>query len=88
MINTKKISANNIMKYRGELFGFAALWIVMFHICNQIGLPFGGFFGKACTKVIKWGNRGVDLFLFSFGNRTLCVDAEKYNQGFLQKPYS
>lgn len=76
MINTKKISANNIMKYRGELFGFAALWIVMFHICNQIGLPFGGFFGKACTKVIKWGNRGVDLFLF-LSAIGLCVSMQK-----------
>lgn len=54
---------NDIIGSRTEIFGFVAIWIVLFHINSNIG--FFGFPGAGIiSKVISIGNAGVDIFLF------------------------
>ena len=64
----EKISAfstSDLMKYRTEIFGIAAIWIVIFHVYNYVSLPLPDFPGRYIIfKIISFGNMGVDMFLF------------------------
>ncbi len=37
--NVLKFTCEDILKCRYEIFGIAAIWIVMFHIRNHVGFP-------------------------------------------------
>lgn len=50
----------NISKYRGELMGFATLWVLCFHFSGDIGVSMLDYF--SCI-----GYGGVDIFLFLSG---------------------
>ena len=56
----KNISCKTIMKYRNNIFGLSALWIVAFHIYYMIYAPSVGI----VKDIIRIGNMGVDVFLF------------------------
>lgn len=56
----KNISWKTVMKYRNNIFGLSALWIVAFHIYYMIYAP---SFGIA-KDILRTGNMGVDVFLF------------------------
>ncbi len=59
----KAFSWKDVMRYRNEIFGIAAIWILFFHIHNYVGgssfLPL-----KMIFRVVSKGNMGVDIFLF------------------------
>lgn len=61
-----KLSAltwKEVMLSRNEIFGFAALWIVLFHVRDNIGM--GWFRGSYLLEaLLSVGNCGVDIFLF------------------------
>ncbi len=57
---TKTISWNRIMKYRNNIFGLSALWVVAFHIYYMIYAP--SF--PVLKDILRIGNMGVDVFLF------------------------
>lgn len=48
------------LKHRNEIYGLAAVWIVLFHVYNYVGLAEGGILGA----ILSIGNLGVDVFLF------------------------
>lgn len=53
----------DVMLSRNEIFGFAALWIVLFHVRDNIGM--GWFRGSYLLEaLLSVGNCGVDIFLF------------------------
>ena len=53
----------DVLISRNEIFGLAALWIVLFHIREYLGM--GSFPGSyLLVSVIVVGNCGVDIFLF------------------------
>lgn len=56
----KNISFKTIMKYRNNIFGVSALWIVAFHIYYMIYAPSVGI----VKDILRTGNMGVDVFLF------------------------
>lgn len=56
-------TTSSLMKYRNEIFGFSAIWIVLFHIFGHASLPpFPG--GNYINRILSYGNMGVDIFLF------------------------
>ena len=57
---TEKFNWKTVMKYRNFLFGFAAVWIVFFHIRAMVGTPRTGFL----RELLSLGNIGVDIFMF------------------------
>ena len=58
--STDKFNWKNVMKYRNFLFGFAAVWIVFFHIRAMVGAPKDGLL----RGFLSLGNIGVDVFMF------------------------
>ena len=56
----KKFSFKTVMKYRNNIFGISALWIVAFHIYYMIYAPSADF----VKDILRIGNMGVDVFLF------------------------
>ena len=68
-----------ISKYRSELMGFAALWILFFHkwVCLFTDFPVIGL----VEEIVKnFGYVGVDIFFFLSGTG-LCYAIEKYSVG-------
>ncbi len=55
-----KFTWKDVMKYRNFLFGFAAVWIVFFHIHDMIRVPHSGFL----ARFLHLGNISVDIFVF------------------------
>lgn len=55
-----------LSKYKGELYGFSILWIMIFHGLNfkNTGLP---KIFKFISGFLKHGNCGVEVFLFLSG---------------------
>ena len=56
----KDIDLSLISKYRGELMGFAMIYVVMFHVC-------GSRHDTLWYCLARCGNLGVDIFLFLSG---------------------
>ena len=56
----KDIDLSLISKYRGELMGFAMIYVVMFHVC-------GNRHDTLWYCLARCGNLGVDIFLFLSG---------------------
>lgn len=53
-----------ILKYRSALYGFLALWIIIFHIESTVGLPLNI---PVLSPLIQSGNICVDVFFFFSG---------------------
>ena len=60
----KDIDLSLISKYRGELMGFAMIYVVMFHVC-------GNRHDTLWYCLARCGNLGVDIFLFLSGGEVL-----------------
>lgn len=69
MVNQKQrnriseFSWRDVLSCRNEIFGFAAIWIILFHIYDNIGFihfRYSFLFGS----IFSVGNCGVDIFLF------------------------
>lgn len=64
-----------VLKYRSPLYGFLALWIIVFHIESTVGLPWNI---PVLSPLIQCGNICVDVFLFISGY--CCCLSFKKNQ--------
>lgn len=53
-----------ILRYRNQIYGFCALWIMFFHVQRTVGTCFDI---PLLTSFIRLGNCGVDVFLFLSG---------------------
>lgn len=60
----KHMSLRNILKHRNAIYGFLALWIILFHINRKLGEPI------QMPIIYQWllcGNMAVDIFMFISG---------------------
>ena len=65
MIKEKiNFTTSSLLKYRMELFGLAAIWIVFYHLTAIIPVPGGDPVKPAIDFFGSLGPGGVDLFLF------------------------
>lgn len=58
------MNLRNLLKHRNAIYGFLALWIVLFHINRKLGEP------VQIPVISQWllcGNMAVDIFLFLSG---------------------
>lgn len=62
------------LKNRSTLYGFLAIWIVLFHTFRRIGMPYI----PVVTNIVGIGNFGVDVFFF-FSGLCLALSAKKHN---------
>ena len=53
-----------VLKYRNEIYGFLALWILFFHIEGNVGMPINI---PLITPFLQKGNSAVDVFMFLSG---------------------
>ena len=69
MSNNNQLSLDIVSKHRAQLYGFAAIWVVLSHgvSFNWINLYQFGSFGVLLAKFFNYGNIGVDMFLFLSG---------------------
>ena len=63
-----------ILKYRNQIYGLCAIWIVLFHIQRRLGFPEV----PILTPLLKMGNAGVDVFMFLSGY-CLCLSFKRNN---------
>ena len=54
---------NRLLEKRNTIYGFCALWIVLFHIFRKISMPFI----PVVTNIVCIGNFAVDIFFFLSG---------------------
>lgn len=64
---------DKILKYRNEIYGFLAIWILVFHIERIVGLP---IYIPIISQFIPKGNSGVDVFMFLSGF-CLCLSLKR-----------
>lgn len=63
------MNLNIVSKYRNEIYGFAILWVVVFHgtAINSVDYSFGNPALIPLQSFLSVGNVGVDIFLFMSG---------------------
>lgn len=61
-----------VLKYRNQIYGLCAIWIIFFHIQRRIEFP--DF--PILTPLLKMGNVGVDVFMFLSGY-CLCLSFKR-----------
>lgn len=61
-----------VLKYRNQIYGLCAIWIIFFHIQRRIEFP--DF--PILTQLLKMGNVGVDVFMFLSGY-CLCLSFKR-----------
>ena len=66
----------NLSKYRNELYGFSALWIVIFHIVDKYKVI---QFNWTSTYIFLYGCIGVDIFLLMAGVCSYFSFKKSYN---------
>lgn len=69
------MSFKSLLKYRNQIYGICAIWIVLFHIYRKFGLAADI---PGLMDVLSIGNLGVDIFLF-FSGFCLYLSAERNN---------
>ena len=57
------MNLNRLLKRRDAVYGFCAVWILLFHIYRNISLPAV----PVLSNALRLGNLGVDIFLFLSG---------------------
>ena len=69
MKSEKKLQLDIVSKYRSQIYGFAAIWVVLHHAFDfhVFQLESLGTFGQFINKACMWGNMSVDIFLFLSG---------------------
>lgn len=79
----REYSWKDVLSCRKEIFGFTAIWIILFHIHDSISL---GYFpgSNYVAYVMSVGNSGVDIFLF-LSAVGLCSSMEKHSVGAFYK---
>ena len=55
---------DSILKYRQQIYGLLAIWIVLFHVSNRVGVP---LHPGIIEPLICMGNICVDVFMFLSG---------------------
>lgn len=60
------MNLENLLEKRNTIYGFCAIWIVLFHVFRRISMPYF----PVITNIISDGNMAVDIFLFFSG---LCL---------------
>lgn len=63
-----------VLKYRNQIYGLCAIWIVLFHIQRRLGFPEI----PIITPLLEMGNLGVDIFMFLSGY-CLCLSFKRNN---------
>jgi peptidoglycan/LPS O-acetylase OafA/YrhL len=61
------IQFSKLSTYRAELYGFSAIWILIFHLLIWKVFPQGAISSVALRHFILLGNTGVDIFLILSG---------------------
>ena len=56
--------AKQWLKYKTEIYGLCAIWIILFHISRRVGAP-GNI--PVITPIIVQGNAAVDVFMLISG---------------------
>lgn len=64
-----------VLKYRSQIYGFCAIWIVLHHMINLHAIP-GFSYIPFVYPFIRMGSAGVDVFLFLSGY-CLCLSYTK-----------
>lgn len=64
--NKKRLNLENITKYRNEIYGISALWIMLFHGCILKKVHLANV-SELMYSILNFGNVGVDIFLFLSG---------------------
>lgn len=67
------MNRQRLLAYRNSIYGFCAVWILVFHIYRNTGLPTI----PIISNVLRLGNLGVDIFLFLSGV-CLCLSAARH----------
>lgn len=64
MEKNRGLNAGDLSTYKGEVYGFCAVWIMLFH-CHLCGVYYNGSNPvlKVMWTLINRGNMGVDIFL-------------------------
>lgn len=73
-------STKSVRSARLLIFGFAAVWIVLFHLLQNVGFPSGNKVLGLLSFLIRYGNYGVDIFLILSGIG-LCASMQKNTVG-------
>lgn len=60
----KSMSLRNVLKHRDTIYGFLAIWIVLFHINRRLGEPIQI---PVFSQWVLCGNMAVDIFMFFSG---------------------
>lgn len=63
-----------LLEKRNGIYGFCAIWIVLFHVFRKIGMPYI----PVITNVVGIGNMAVDVFFF-FSGICLSLSVKKHN---------
>lgn len=65
----KNFEVNLVSKYRQEIYGFAAIWVMLSHVADYSVVDFSrlGRFGYVVQNAFSHGNISVDIFLFLSG---------------------
>ena len=61
------------LKHRNIIYGFCAVWIILFHVFRRISMPFI----PVITSFVSLGSMAVDLFLFLSG-MSLAISADRH----------
>ncbi|MBR2725563.1 acyltransferase [Candidatus Saccharibacteria bacterium] len=56
----------NLSKYRNIIYGFSAIWIILYHVANRFPDSVK-YFHPFIVQIFKAGNVGVDIFLIMSG---------------------
>ena len=64
---------NKVLQHRTSIYGFLAIWIILFHISSRVDVPGNP---RVITPLIEMGNICVDVFLFISGY-CVCQSYEK-----------
>lgn len=64
---------SGLLSKRNAIYGFCAIWIVLFHVYRKIGMPYI----PVITNFVGIGNMAVDVFVF-FSGLCLSLSAQKH----------
>lgn len=65
----KRFEVNLVSKYRQEIYGIAAIWVMLSHVADYklVNFESAGRFGTIVATIFLHGNMSVDIFLFLSG---------------------
>ena len=69
---------NRLLEKRDTIYGFCAIWIVLFHIFRKISMPYI----PVVTNIVGIGNAAVDVFFFLSG---ICLSLSAGKHKYAEK---